>query len=899
MSEIVNNLLAKLTDLLGDECQKLEGVEHHVRFLEEELSTMKAFLEELGLRDELDPLTKDWRDHVRDMAYDMEDCLDDFLLNLGSASENAGFIERTTQLVKTLWARHQFTSQIQELKDRAIKANHRRKRYKLDDSSSSSSTLVLVDPRVSALYRKAASLVGIDGPREELVSWLADREEKLKVVSVVGFGGLGKTTLAKQVYDKIGEQFNCKAFVSVSQRPDMAVLLIGLQSKLGGNTCGTHEVQDIVSELQEYLRDKRYFIVVDDLWDRRRWDIISCAFPDSGNGSRIIVTTRVEDVARQACHNRQQCIYKMKPLNDQDSKRLFFSRVFAPQYADASQYEEISTQILKKCGGLPLAVITIAGILASRPGILRQDWESIRSYLGVQSATDLSMEGMRRILNLSYMHLPAHLRVCSLHLGMHPEDHEIMRDDLVRQWIAESLVRGLPGQDLEDVGRSYFNELINRSLIQPHWTVAGDVLSCRVHDMIRDVIISKCEEENFMSVVYSFEDMERLHKSKLKVRRLFLSSSSNYATDGAISRTTAASLSKVRSIVSFGESKCLLPRYLQVLFVENSRITVDLSDINRLFHLRYLKVTARDIKLPSELKRLVHLETLELDGGSIPSDVVQLPRLFHLTAWGHRLPEGIENLKLLRTLKGFELTHCSWEDIEGLGKLSNLRELCIFIKNEIIDDDLVSSIEKLRNLRHLRFRVPEFVDSDSLLSLSNAPLYIETLRMCDIVTFRIPRWIGDLHYLRRLELAVRETSTDDIRLLGELRSLVELDFTLLNFAANGVIIILTGLFPALEYFESKLYEEPDYQLNSAEDDVMAHLHFEVGAMPKLQRLELHSWEVHWGGTTPVGMEDLLALQQIVVSFVYSSDVNEVKRRAESAFRDSLQAHPNRPSVRIF
>ncbi|XP_037467480.1 disease resistance protein RGA5-like [Triticum dicoccoides] len=746
MSEIVNNLLAKLTDLLGDECQKLKGVEHHVRFLEEELSTMKAFLEELGLRDELDPLTKDWRDHVRDMAYDMEDCLDDFLLNLGSASENAGFIERTTQLVKTLWARHQFTSQIQELKDRAIEANHRRKRYKLDDSSSSSSTLVLVDPRVSALYREAASLVGIDGPREELVSWLADREEKLKVVSVVGFGGLGKTTLAKQVYDKIGEQFNCKAFVSVSQRPDMAALLIGLQSKLGGNTCGTHEVQDIVSELQEYLRDKRYLFI---------------------------------------------------------------------------------------------------------------------------------------------------------YLGMHPEVHEIMRDDLVRQWIAESIVRGLPGQDLEDVGRSYFNELINRSLIQPHWTVAGDVLSCRVHDMIRDVIISKCEEENFMSVVYSFEDMERLHKSKLKVRRLFLSSSSNYATDGAISRTTAASLSKVRSIVSFGESKCLLPRYLRVLFVENSRITVDLSDINRLFHLRYLKVTARDIKLPSELKRLVHLETLELDGGSIPSDVVQLPRLFHLTAWGHRLPEGIENLKLLRTLKGFELTHCSWEDIEGLGKLSNLRELCIIIKNEIIDDDLVSSIEKLRNLRHLRFRVPEFVDSDSLLSLSNAPLYIETLRMCDIVTFRIPRWIGDLHYLRRLELAVRETSTDDIRLLGELRSLVELDFTLLNFAANGVIIILTGLFPALEYFESKLYEEPDYQLNSAEDDVMAHLHFEVGAMPKLQRLELHSWEVHWGGTTPVGMEDLLALQQIVVSFVYSSDVNEVKRRAESAFRDSLQAHPNRPSVRIF
>ncbi|VAI93626.1 unnamed protein product [Triticum turgidum subsp. durum] len=186
MSEIVNNLLGKLADLLSDECQKLKGVERHVQHLGDELSSMKALLEALDLRDKLDPLTKDWRDHVRDMAYDMEDCIGDFLLNVGSANANAGFIEKTTQLVKDLWARHQFTIQIQELKDRAIEANHRRKRYKLDDSSSSSSALVPVDPRVSALYTEAACVVGIDGPREELVNWLAGSEQELKVVSIVG-----------------------------------------------------------------------------------------------------------------------------------------------------------------------------------------------------------------------------------------------------------------------------------------------------------------------------------------------------------------------------------------------------------------------------------------------------------------------------------------------------------------------------------------------------------------------------------------------------------------------------------------------------------------------------------------------------------------------------------------
>ncbi|EMS45741.1 Disease resistance protein RPM1 [Triticum urartu] len=623
---------------------------------------------------------------------------------------------------------------------------------------------------------------------------------------------------------------------------------------------------------------------------------------DSGNGSRIIVTTRVEDVACWACHNRQQCIYKMKPLNDQDSKRLFFSRVFGPEHVSPSQYEEVSTEILKRCGGLPLAVITIGGILASRPGILRQDWENIRSYLGVQSATDLTMEGMRRILNLSYMHLPVHLRACCLRLGMHPEDYEIMRDDLVRQWIAEGLVRSLPGLDLEDVARSYFNELINRSLIQPERTVAGDVISCKVHDVIPDVIISKCQEENFMSVVYNSEDMARLHECKPKVCRLFFCSSSNDATNGTISRATG--LSKVRSIMSFGGSKylnsLLFSKYLRVLLIENWGITVDLSDINRLFHLRYLKVTAGNIKLPSELKGLVHLETLELTSDSIPSDVVQLPRLSHLTALCHRLPEGIGNLKLLRTLNGFQLTGCSSEDIKGLGELTNLRELFFVIEDTTeIDDALVSSIEKLRKLRHLRFSHNWYLDNDSLSSLSNPPLLIETLRMKGIITFRIPRWIGDLHCLHHLELYVRQTSTDDIGLLGELPSLMEFKLCLLHFAANGAIIVRTGLFPALEYFQT-YFQDEDHELHSAQDDVMAHLCFEVGSMPKLQRLELHLWEGHWGGATPVGIEHLLALQQIKLGFAYcgDSDINEVDRRAESAFRDALQAHPNRHSIRF-
>jgi hypothetical protein len=122
---------------------------------------------------------------------------------------------------------------------------------------------VAVDPRVSAIYKEAAGLVGIDGPREDIVSLLMDSQQKLKVVSIVGFGGLGKTTLAKQVYDQIGGQFDCKAFVSVSQRPDVKNLLIGLQLKLGmGESSHSHDLQDIIDCLREYLKHKRYIFLV-------------------------------------------------------------------------------------------------------------------------------------------------------------------------------------------------------------------------------------------------------------------------------------------------------------------------------------------------------------------------------------------------------------------------------------------------------------------------------------------------------------------------------------------------------------------------------------------------------------------------------------------------------------
>ncbi|EMS53151.1 Disease resistance RPP8-like protein 3 [Triticum urartu] len=904
---VMNPLIGKLTTLMGDEYKKLKGVRKEVTFLKHELSAMNASLEKLEFMEKLEPNTKNWRDHVREMAYDMENCIDDFMQDLGGADAkpSAGFVKRTVRRLKTLRVRHRIAGQIEELKALAVEANERRIRYKIDDCNTSCGS-VDIDPRISVMYKDAAGLVGTDGPKKEIVSLLTVTEKKLKVVSIVGFGGLGKTTLANQVYDDLEGQFDCKAFIPVSQKPDMPRLLNSLSLKLGINeSSGICEVEDIIGQLREHLADKRYFIIVDDLWGEEAWDIIRCAFPENGNGSRVIVTTRVEAVAISACSNHYEHIYKMKPLSSEDSRKLFTSRVFGSENKCPSNFEEVSNEILKKCGGLPLAIITIASLLASRRERSRSDWENIKNSLGAQFAINPTLKGMRSILNLSYMNLPLHLRTCFLYLGMYPEDYEIQRDDLVRKWIAEGFVSNLHGANLEDVGISYFNELVNRSLIQHVMTYNG--VCCKVHDMMLDLILSKCAEDNFSSVAYTSKEMTRLPDCTYKIRRLSLMSIIDRTTNETISWTVSDSTSQVRSLVWFGACKSI-PRlsqlkHIRVLSFEYpgspQRSHLDLTAISQLFQLRYLKVSWHFCaKLPTEVRGLVHLDTLDVVKGGIPSDIVHLPRLSNLIMSYCGLPERIGIMESLRTLRGFKLQRSSLEAVEGLGKLTNLRSLelhtwdgdrCNPLEKAKFDA-FASSICKLRNLKYLQINGNHDDKDDILGSVSDPPALIEEMYLISWKILRVPKWIGDVNCLHSLELSVRGTKTDEITILGGLPSLVYLKLRVATCPKEEAVIVSKGLFPVLE------------RLTFISDEgVLAYLDFEAGAMPKLRDLSLQVNQLPlWGGPTPAGMLHLLDLQQISFTAYgnHEESFGQVKLEIQSAFRNALQLHPSPPSLDI-
>ena len=189
----------------------------------------------------------------------------------------------------------------------------------------------------------------------------------------------------------------------------------------------------------------------------------------------------------------------MEALSDLHSKRLFFKRIFGNEDCCPDVLKQVSNKILKKCGGLPLAIISISSLLANRPKI-KDEWERVSRSIGSALEKNPSLEGMNSILSLSYNDLPPNLKTCLLYLSIFPEDTVIDRECLVRRWIAEGFICEERGQSKQEVAENHFYELINKSMVQP---VAigydGKAHACQVLDMMLELIISKSVEDNFIA----------------------------------------------------------------------------------------------------------------------------------------------------------------------------------------------------------------------------------------------------------------------------------------------------------------------------------------------------------------------------------------------------------------
>ncbi|XP_047971695.1 disease resistance protein RPP13-like [Salvia hispanica] len=387
-----------------------------------------------------------------------------------------------------------------------------------DSSSQSSSDSSTLSYSSTAPPIQNNFIIGLEDHARNIKDRLCGNPSKLQVIPVCGMGGIGKTTLARNVYDDklIAENFPIRVWVTISQDYSAERILSDLLESLERNTTtkvfspseehnnkGGKE-EDADKKVYQLLMGRKYLVVMDDIWRSEAWDIVRNVFPDNVNGSRIMLTTRLYDVASYPGPSIKP--YELGFLTEDQSWNLLKEKVFANQDCP-SNLEYIGKNIARSCKGLPLAIVVIAGLLATvtkNPA----SWMEIAEM--VKSAKTAEQEHIEEILSLSYVDIPQLLRPCFLYMGSFPEDHEIHTTKLIRLWIAEGFLKfPINTKSFEEVAEECLEELVKRNLVFVTKRKSdGRVKSCSLHDLIRELCIRKAQESKFFLNLMD-EDIEK------------------------------------------------------------------------------------------------------------------------------------------------------------------------------------------------------------------------------------------------------------------------------------------------------------------------------------------------------------------------------------------------------
>ncbi|CAL5011980.1 unnamed protein product [Urochloa decumbens] len=746
-------VLEKLSSLAGDEYKRFKGLRREVQSLSAELAAMHVFLLKMSEEENPDVQDKAWMKEVRELSYDMEDSLDEFRHRVDDKTVNPdGLINKFKNFLSKAKGRRRIAKAIEDIKVQIKEVGDRNRRYRSNDIFIRTSNNAAVDRRALEIFEDASKLVGVDGPKNELVKLLKN-------------------------------------------------------DGWASNVRGTYNYSFGKSLFRWSMR---YLIVIDDVWDAEAWGTIKWLFSRNSCGSGIITTTRNSNVAEACCSLYGGSVYKLRPLDRDDSRKLFINRIFGPGKELPSDVGIVSNKILTKCGGLPLAIIAISSLLANKArngSHIIKEWEKVETSIGHGLERDASVKGMMEILSLSYFDLPCHLKACLLYLSIFPEDYPIEKDCLVRRWVAEGFVCAESTYSMYESGERCFNELVNRSLVLP-WNIdyiSGEVQICCVHDTILDFIVSKSTEENFVTV---HRVPRQTPPPGNKVRRLILQGQ----TEGDATLLSDQIYSNVRSFITFGlllgdSSSFLDFRFIRVLDMEKCQSLENhhLTNIGELVLLKYLRVRTRSItELPEQIGKLQCLKTLDLPYSNItklPATIVRLENLVNLRinrTSCRNMPGGIRSMQALEVLETIYVDQeAPVSFLEEIGKLTKLRKLCMLWSGSIQRDLdkasykesvkwMISSVQRLNNLETLDAQIEsngDAIDLEENNAMPQEPWFPVSVRklvfgLCCMP--RIPSWLKSLIHLQILDVLVKQLDQESLCALGDLPVLASLSLLIVK-----------------------------------------------------------------------------------------------------------------------
>ncbi|KAK3428215.1 hypothetical protein EUGRSUZ_E00968 [Eucalyptus grandis] len=856
----ISSVVKTIGNLLTHEARFLRGVEGKVEDLQKELKLIQGLLRDADARVENDQAVGEWVAQLRDVAWHAEDIIEEYILRVAPKKEQyivkayRGLVAKCACLQV-----HAVGTEIDSLKSKISNLGTSMQAHgiKMVNEGERKRTRASASKRTYAHFEE--DFFGREDSVQELVKELLKDGEQYRVITIWGMGGLGKTALARKVFthDKVKNNFDGFAWACVSQEYHSKDILMEILVELVPDQ--REKVKEMMDDelfkaLYEIQLKKRCIVVLDDIWAKEAWDSLQAAFPVKGTRSKLLITTRNREVAEHI--DPYGLFHKPRFLSNEDSWDLLKKRVSLETKVMDANMKMLGDKLLKKCGGLPLAINVLGGLLADNK------WETIYKDINLHFG---DKSDIFRVLALSYDDLPQHLKPYFLYLGSFPENTEIPATKVLQMWIVEGFVS--PNAYDEDVVEQYLMKFANRGMVRVRFTLSGKIKTCCLHNLMRDICICKAWQEKFLTVLENQQDNEIEDSSSSsmamgvestrKTRRLSL----NMLMSDSQVRQKENTMLHLRTLMFFNSRECMWEqfehiiincKFLRVLKLEGMKGNLPES-VGDLVHLRYLSLEGCMLKdLPQSMGNLVCMEYLDLQGlehskVNVPNVLWKMRRLRHLHLPKYFAENGQKNLRLdslenLQTLRNFNPKYCNVND---LGKLTNLRKIIVSLQYGSYQLKIIPQLAHFtfKHLQSSSFEILNQIRSFTENELSNMSSYHLSCKLFIKGGIeKLPEYKNLPQQLRKLVLLDSQLKEDPMPTLEKLNDMVVLQ--LMNRAFVGKEMVCSaGGFPQLKHLV--LHDLPNLEEWRVAEGAMPHLSkLGVSGCPKLKTVTISFLEMN-------------------------------------------------------